>query len=72
MLLPSLRLVEMDPTCFGVRFFVGLCVIALLLLLLLLRTSDVLRTIGDPSRGVSLARRGLRNLREGIGVVHAL
>ena len=41
-LLPSLRLVEMDPTCFGVRFFVGLCVVALLLLLLLLRTSAVL------------------------------
>ena len=72
MLLLSLRLVEMDLTCFGVRFFVGLCVVALLLLLLLLRTSAVLQTIGDPSLGVSLAHRGLCNLREEIGVVHAL
>ena len=72
MLLLSLRLVEMGPTCFGVRFFVGSCVFALLLLLSLLRTSVVLRTIGDPNRGVFLARRELRSLRGEIGVVHAL
>ena len=72
MLLLSLRLVEMGPTCFGVRFFVRLCVVALLLLLLLLHTSVDLRTIRDPNCDVSLARRGLRNLRGEIGVVHAL
>ena len=72
MLLLSLRLVEMGPTCFDVRFFVGLCVVALLLLLSLLRTSVVLRTIRDPSHDVFLVRKELRSLLEEIVVVHAL
>ena len=71
MLLRSLMLVGMGPTCFGVRFFVGLFVVALLLLPLLLRTSAVLQTIGDPNHDASLVRRGLRN-RLVIGVVRAL
>ena len=62
-------LVEMGPTCFGVRFFVGWSVVALPLLLFLLRTSAALQTIGDPNHDVFLARRGLRSLREETGVV---
>ena len=65
-------LVEMGPTCFDVRFFVGLSVVVLPLLLLLLHTSAALRTRGDPNRGVFLARKGLRNPPEEIDVVHAL
>ena len=72
LLTPNRMLVEMGPTCFDVRFFVGLSVVVLLLLLLLLRTSAVLRTRGDPNRGVSLAHKGLRNPLGEIGVVHAL
>ena len=62
----------MGPTYSDVRFFVGLCVVALLLLPLLLRTFVVLRTIRDPSRDVFLVRKELRNLLEGIVVVCAL
>ena len=62
-------LVETGPPCFGVRFFVGRSVVALPLLLLLLRTSAALQMIGDPNHDVSLVRRGLRNQREGIGVM---
>ena len=72
MLLPSLRLVEMGPTCFGVRFFVELSVVDLLLLLLLRCTSVVLQTKGDPSHNVFLVRKELRNQWEGIVVVRAL
>ena len=61
MLFPSLRLVEMGPTCFGVRFFVGFFVVALLLLPLLLHISAVLRRIVDPSHDVFLVRKELRN-----------
>ena len=69
-LLPNLMLVEMGLTCFGVRFFVGLYVIALLLLLLPLRISAVLQTIGDPSHDVFLVRREPHSQLEEIGVVH--
>ena len=54
-------LVEMDPTYFGVRFFVVLFVVDPLLLSLPLRISAVLRTKGDPSHGVFLARKELRS-----------
>ena len=67
----SLMLVEMDPTYFGVMFFVGLFVVSPPLLLLILRTAAVLRTIRDPNHDVSLVRIGLRN-RLAIGVVHVL
>ena len=62
----------MGPTCFGVRFFVERTFVALLLQLLLLRTSVVLRTKGDPSRDVFLVRKELCNQLGGIVVVRAL
>ena len=65
-------LVVMDPTCFGVRFFVGWSFVALPLLLWLQRTSAVLRMIEDPNRDVFLVRKELRNRWEVIDVVHAL
>ena len=65
-------LVAMDPTCFGVRFFVGWSFVALPLLLSILRTSVVLQTIGDPNYDAFLARRELRNRWEVIGVVLSL
>ena len=71
-LLLSLRLAVMGPTCFGVRFFVKPFFVALLLRLLLLRTSVVLRTRGDPSHGVFLVRKELRNRLGGIVIVRAL
>ena len=71
-LFPSLRLAVMGPTYFGVRFFVELFFVALLLQLLLLRTSAVLRTIGDPSHDVFLVRKELRSQRVEIVVVRAL
>ena len=64
-------LVAMGPTCLHVMFFVGLFVVSLPLLLSILRTAVVLRTIGDPNHDVSLVRRELRNQRV-IGVVHVL
>ena len=72
MLLLSLMLVEMGPTCFGVRFFVELFVVALLLLLWFLRISAALRTIGDPNLDVFLARRELRNQWGAIVFGHTL
>ena len=51
----------MGPTCFGGRFFVKRFVVALLLRLLLQRTSVVLQTKVDPSLGVFLVRRELRS-----------
>ena len=69
---PTLKLVGMDLTCFGARFFVGRFVVALLLLFLTPRTSAALRTIVDPNLDVSLVRRGLRNRWEVIDVVRAL
>ena len=68
----SQRLVGMGPTYWCERFFVGQSCVALLLQLLLLRTSVVLRTKGDPSRGVFLVRKELRNQLGGIVVVHTL
>ena len=62
-------LVEMGPTYFGVRFFVGLFFVVLPPLLLILRTSVALQTIGDPNHDVFLVRKELRNRREVIGVV---
>ena len=64
-------LVVMGLTYFDVMFFVGWFFVALPLLLLILRTSVVLRTIGDPNHDVSLARRGLRN-QLAIGVMRVL
>ena len=60
----------MGPTYFDVRLFVERFVVALLLQLLLLRTSVVLRTKGDPSHGVFLVRKELRSRLGGIVVVH--
>ena len=51
----------MDLTYFDVRFFVGLSVIAQLLLLLLLHTSADLRMIGGPTLDVFLVRKELRS-----------
>ena len=62
----------MGLTCFGVRFFVELFFVALLLQLLLLRTAAVLQMIGDPSHSVFLVRRELRNRQGEIVVVHVL
>ena len=62
-------LVAMGPTYFDVRLFVGWCVVALFLLLLLLRTSAALQTIGDPNLDVFLVHKELRSRWEGIGVV---
>ena len=64
-------LVVMGPTCLRVMSFVGLFFAFLPLLLLILCTSVVLRTIGDPNHDVSLARRGLRN-QLAIGVMRVL
>ena len=65
-------LVEMGPTYFGVRFFVGQSFVVLPLLLWLLRTSVALQMIIDPNPDVSLACREPRNRQEGIGVVLSL
>ena len=62
----------MGPTCFDVRFFDGLSVVDLPLLFLLLHTSVVLRAKGDPSHGVFLVRKELRNRRGEIVVVCVL
>ena len=69
---PSPWRAVMGPTYLDVRVFVERFVVALLLQLLLPRTFVVLRTRGDPNRGVSLTCRGLRNPLGEIGVVHAL
>ena len=71
-LCPILTLVVRGPTCWCVISFVGLSFVAPLLLPLLLRTSAALQTIGDPNLDVSLARRGLRNLRVEMGVMLSL
>ena len=47
----------MGPTYFGVRFFVGLSFVVLLLLSLLQRTVVVLQTREGPNHGVSLVRK---------------
>ena len=70
-LILTLMLVDLGPPYFGVRFFVGWFVNSPPLLLLILRTSVVLRTIGDPNHDVFLVRRELCNLLV-IGVVCAL
>ena len=62
----------MGPTYFDVRFFVGFFVIDLPLLPLLLRTSVVPRMKGDPSHGVFLVRKELRNRLGEIVVVRVL
>ena len=54
-------LVGMGPTYLCVMSFVGLSFVSPPLLALILRTSAVLRMIGDPNHDVSLARRELRN-----------
>ena len=68
----SLMLVEMGPTCFDVRFFVGWFFVVPPLLPSILHTSVVLQTIEDPNHDVSLARRELRNLWEVMDVVLSL
>ena len=54
-------LVVTGPTCWCVIVFVGLSFVAPLLLALILRTSAVLRMIGDPTLDVFLVRREPRN-----------
>ena len=65
-------LVGMDPTYLCVIFFVGLSFVVPPRLTSILRTFAALRTIEDPSHGVSRFRRELRNLWEVTDVVRAL
>ena len=51
----------MDPTYFGVKFFVGWVVFVLLPLFLLLHTAAALQMKGDPNLDVSLVRKELRS-----------
>ena len=62
----------MGLTYFDVRFFVGFSVVDLPLLLLLLRTSVVLRMKGGPSHSVFLVCKELCNRLGEIVVVRAL
>ena len=65
-------LVGMDPTYWCVILFVGLFFAVLPPRVLILRTSAVLRMIGDPNLDMSLVRIRLRNRWEVTDVVRAL
>ena len=65
----TLMLAVIDPTYFGVRFFVGWFFVALPPLLSILHTSVALQMIGDPNHDVFLVRKELRNRREVISGV---